>query len=73
MLECTLQRRRRGIHILCVVVVRMYEDIKFISKPKGVRMVTENLKGFIYVLALRGEVLQNGLKKKAIKIIKLCS
>jgi DNA-binding transcriptional MerR regulator len=56
--------------------VRLYEDIEFISKPdrkpNGYRVFTDvHLEQIKLVrLALRGEVLQNGLRKEAIKIIK---
>lgn len=59
--------------------VRMYEDIAFIEKPKrqdnGYRVFTQihidQMK--IARLALKGEILQNGLRKKAVNIIKLTS
>lgn len=58
--------------------VRMYEDIKFISRPNrrenGHREFTElHISQMQFArLALHGELLQNSLRKKAIQIIKLC-
>lgn len=57
--------------------VRLYEDIGFIEKPQrldnGYRVFTQihidQMK--IARLALKGELLQNGLRKKAVNIIKL--
>lgn len=59
--------------------VRLYEEIGFITKPRrqknGHREFTElQISQMRFArLALRGEMLQNGLRKKAIKIIKLCA
>lgn len=56
--------------------VRLYEQIGFIQKPErlknGYRVFTElHVKQMRLVrLALRGEILQNGLRKIAVKIIK---
>lgn len=56
--------------------VRLYEEIGFISKPKrkknGYRVFTdEHLAQIALVrLALRGEILLNGLRKEAIEVIK---
>lgn len=57
--------------------VRLYEEIGFIPKPvrhkNGYRMFTElHIEQMKFGrLALKGEVLQNGLRKKAVEIIKL--
>lgn len=57
--------------------VRLYEDIEFITKPKrksnGYRIFTDlHIDQFrIARLALEVEVLQNGLRKQAINIIKM--
>lgn len=56
--------------------VRLYEEWQFISKPtrraNGYRVYTDEHINQIYLLktALRGEVLQNGLRKRAIQIVK---
>lgn len=57
--------------------VRLYEEIGFIPKPErlenGYRVFTElHIEQMKFArLALKGEILQNGLRKKAIEIIKL--
>lgn len=59
--------------------VRFYEDVGFIASPErlknGYRVFTElHLKQMeLARLALRAEVLQNGLRKKAIEVIRLCA
>lgn len=59
--------------------VRFYEDVGFITPPKrlanGYRVFTELhlLQMKLVRLALRAEVLQNGLRKKAIEVIQLCT
>lgn len=56
--------------------VRLYEEIGFIPKPErldnGYRVFTElHIEQMKFArLALKGEILQNGLRKKAIEIIK---
>lgn len=65
-----------GVH---ANTVRFYEEVGFITKPKrhknGYRAFTElHLKQMeLARLALRAEVLQNGLRKKAIEVIHLCA
>lgn len=57
--------------------VRLYEDVEFIEKPQrldnGYRVFTQihidQMK--IARIALKGELLQNGLRKKAVSIVKL--
>ena len=67
--------KRVGVH---PNTVRMYEDLKFITKPNrrenGHREFTERhmIQMQFARLALRGELLQKGLRKKAIQMIKLC-
>ncbi len=59
--------------------VRFYEEVGFITPPErlknGYRVFTElHLRQMELVrLALRAEVLQNGLRKKAIEVIRLCA
>ena len=59
--------------------VRLYDDVGFITPPhrqnNGYRVFTElQLSQMQLVrLALRAEVLQNGLRKKAIEVIRLCA
>ena len=59
--------------------VRFYEEVGFITPPErlknGYRVFTElHLKQMVLArLALRDEVLQNGLRKKAIEVICLCA
>lgn len=59
--------------------VRFYEEVGFITKPKrlenGYRVFTElHLRQMkLARLAMRAEVLQNGLRKKAIEVIHLCA
>lgn len=65
-----------GIH---VNTLRFYENIGFLSKTKrksnGYRIYTElhfeQCK--VIRLAMKAEVLQNGLRKKAVEIVKLCA
>lgn len=65
-----------GIH---VNTVRFYEDIGFMTKPKrqsnGYRIYTElQLEQCRLIrLAMRAEVLQNGLRKKAVEIVTCCA
>jgi len=59
--------------------VRLYEELGFITPPErlenGYRVFTALQLGQLRLarLALRGEVLQNGLRKKAVEIIRLCA
>jgi DNA-binding transcriptional MerR regulator len=59
--------------------VRMYEEIGFISKParlpNGYRVYSQlHFQQMQFArTALRAEVLQNGLRKKAVEIIRLCA
>ncbi len=59
--------------------VRFYEDVCFLTPPErlqnGYRVFTElHLKQMeLARLAMRAEVLQNGLRKKAIEVIRLCA
>lgn len=59
--------------------IRLYEEIGFLTKPlrlkNGYRVYTElHLCQVRFIrLALRAEVLQNGLRKQAVAIIKLCA
>ncbi len=59
--------------------VRFYEEVGFITPPErlknGYRVFTElHLKQMgLARLAMRAEVLQNGLRKKAIEVIRLCA
>ena len=59
--------------------VRFYEEVGFITPPErlknGYRVFTElHLRQMeLARLALRAEVLQNGLRKKAIEVIHLCA
>jgi len=59
--------------------IRLYEEIGFLTKPlrrkNGYRVYTElHLHQVRLIrLALRAEVLQNGLRKQAVAIIKLCA
>jgi Predicted transcriptional regulators len=68
--------RLTGVH---PNTVRLYEELGFITKPKrlenGYRVFTElHLKEMeLSRLAMRAEVLQNGLRKKAIQVIRLCA
>jgi DNA-binding transcriptional MerR regulator len=68
--------KRAGVH---PNTVRFYEDAGFITPPErrinGYRIFTELHQAQIELvrLALRAEVLQNGLRKKAIEIIQLCA
>lgn len=65
-----------GIH---VNTVRFYEDIGFITKPvrkkNGYRIFTplqlEQCK--LIRVAMKSEVLQNGLRNKAVEIVRLCA
>lgn len=65
-----------GIH---VNTVRLYEDIGFITKPErqknGYRIYTQlHLEQCRLVRrAMKAEVLQNGLRKKAVEIVSLCA
>ncbi len=68
--------RLTGIH---PNTVRLYEEIGFITPPErlenGYRVFTElHLRQMeLARLAMRAEVLQNGLRKKAIEVIRLCA
>jgi len=68
--------RLAGVH---PNTVRLYEEAGFITPPKrlknGYRIFTElHLRQLALVrLVLRAEVLQNGLRKKAVEIILLCA
>lgn len=68
--------RNTGVH---PNTVRFYEDMGFITPPKrlanGYRVFTElHLKQMeLARLAMRAEVLQNGLRKKAIEVIHFCA
>jgi len=59
--------------------VRFYEDVGFITPPKrlpnGYRVFTKlHLRQMELVrVALRAEVLQNGLRKKAVEVIRFCA
>lgn len=59
--------------------MRLYEDIGFIGKPErlanGYRFFTTfHIKQMkVARLALKGEIIQNGLRKKAVQIIRLCA
>jgi DNA-binding transcriptional MerR regulator len=59
--------------------IRLYEEIGFLTKPRrqpnGYRIYTElHVKQVQLIrLALRAEVLQNGLRKQAVAIIKRCA
>lgn len=59
--------------------VRFYEDVGFLTPPErlknGYRVFTElHLKQMeLTRLAMRAEVLQNGLRKKAVEVIRLCA
>jgi DNA-binding transcriptional MerR regulator len=68
--------RRIGVH---PNTVRFYEDVGFLTPPErqinGYRVFTElHLRQMeLARLALHAEVLQNGLRKKAIEVIRLCA
>ena len=68
--------RLTGVH---PNTVRFYEDMGFITPPErlknGYRVFTElHLRQMeLARLAMRGEVLQTGLRKKAIEVIRLCA
>lgn len=68
--------QRVGIH---VNTVRFYEQIGFLTKPKrkenGYRVYTRlHLDECMLIrLAMKAEVLQNGLRKMAVQIVKLCA
>lgn len=68
--------RLTGIH---PNTVRFYEEVGFITPPErrenGYRVFTElHLRQMELVrLSLRAEVLQNGLRKKAIEVIRQCA
>ena len=59
--------------------IRLYEEIGFLTKPdrlpNGYRVYTDmHLEQVLFArLALRAEVLQNGLRKTAVEIIRLCA
>lgn len=59
--------------------IRLYEEIGFLTKPRrlpnGYRVYTDLHLGQVRLirLALRAEVLQNGLRKQAVAIIRLCA
>ena len=59
--------------------IRLYEEIGFLTKPRrqtnGYRVYTDLHLGQVRLirLALRAEVLQNGLRKQATAIIRLCA
>ena len=59
--------------------IRLYEEIGFVTKPSrlpnGYRVFTDlHLLQVRFVrLALRAEVLQNGLRKQAVAIVRLCA
>ena len=59
--------------------VRFYEDVGFITPPErgknGYRIFTELHRKQMELarLAMRAEVLQNGLRKKAIQVVRLCA
>ncbi|MPM21433.1 hypothetical protein SDC9_67877 [bioreactor metagenome] len=67
---------RIGIH---VNTVRFYEEVGFLSKPErsqnGYRIFTQlHLDECVLILrAMKAEVLQNGLRNKAVEIVKLCA
>lgn len=68
--------RLTGVH---PNTVRFYEEVGFITKPKrlenGYRVFTElHIRQMeLARLAMRAEVLQNGLRKKATQVIHLCA
>jgi DNA-binding transcriptional MerR regulator len=68
--------RLAGVH---ANTVRFYEDVGFITPPQrqenGYRVFTELQLSQMCIarLAMRAEVLQNGLRKKAIEVIRLCA
>lgn len=65
-----------GVH---VNTLRFYEEIGFLTKPSrkenGYRIYTDLQREQCRVirLAMRAEVLQNGLRKKAVDIVRLCA
>lgn len=65
-----------GIH---VNTVRFYEEIGFLTKPQrtanGYRVYTDLQLAQCRLIrrAMRAEVLQNGLRKKAIELVRLCA
>lgn len=67
---------KSGVH---ANTVRLYEEIGFITKParlpNGYRVYTAlQLAQCAFIrLALRAEVIQNGLRKKAVEIVRLCA
>lgn len=65
-----------GIH---VNTVRFYEEIGFLTKParfsNGYRCYTDLQLGQCRLIrcAMRAEVLQNGLRDKAVEVVRLCA
>lgn len=59
--------------------IRLYEEVGFLTKPdrlpNGYRVYTDmHLEQVLFArIALRAEVLQNGLRKTAIQIVRLCA